>query len=341
MQQKDYNGNPTMSWVHRDSLGLQEDGKAYDPFGSLIYNVQPPTGGPPPNMPFYGATYAGVSWSSFTNANNFSTGCMMDGVRADCNRVRNAIANGEVELGKTVISTTGTAADFFNAGFGGLLLPSVTSNTRWRSDPTKSPTVPPTLTPNRGGEPLPDDPSSGDNEGGTGHWETSFEVDFFLGAVFGGDPQKTSDPSSILKKFLAQNPDCAGKVQQAGDKLGLGSYLNTPFKITDTLPVYDQAGVIPNQADPRSSTPSVFFGELHPYWNAVTFTRREGSEIVRSGTYLGEGYHYSYLPIDGPPYFRRANNSDRVKGAILFDESLHNYFAEDHPESRQIAGGRH
>ncbi len=96
--------------------------------------------------------------------------------------------------------------------------------------------------------------------------------------------------------------------------------------------------MIPNQGDARSSTPSVFFGELHPFWNAVTFTSREGGQIVRGGTYLGEGYHYSYLPMDGPPYFRRVNNSDRVKGAILFDESLHNFFAEDHPELVRLLG---
>jgi YD repeat-containing protein len=75
MQQKDYQGNPTMSWVHRDASGLQETGKAYDPFGNLIPNVQPPVVGPPPYMPFYGATYGGASWNSFTNANNFSGGC--------------------------------------------------------------------------------------------------------------------------------------------------------------------------------------------------------------------------------------------------------------------------
>ena len=80
-------GNPTISWMHRDALGLQEDGKAYDPFGSLIYNVQPPSSGPPPSMPFYGPGYSGASWSTFTNANNFSSGCMLDGAPANCSSV--------------------------------------------------------------------------------------------------------------------------------------------------------------------------------------------------------------------------------------------------------------
>jgi len=49
LQQKDYSGNPTMAWMHRDALRVQEDSKAYDPLGNLIYNVQPPTSGPAPN----------------------------------------------------------------------------------------------------------------------------------------------------------------------------------------------------------------------------------------------------------------------------------------------------
>ena len=119
MQTKDFNGNPGVGGVLRDVTGLQEDGKAVDPLGALIQNVQPPTGGPPPNMPFYGGTYGGVSWNQFTNANNFSTGCTVDGVRTSC---RNAL--GQVGVGNafvTSLSTTGTLAEFFNAGFGGLI----------------------------------------------------------------------------------------------------------------------------------------------------------------------------------------------------------------------------
>ncbi|HEU4767655.1 MAG TPA: hypothetical protein VFS77_09780 [Pyrinomonadaceae bacterium] len=48
-----------------DVTGLQEEGKAIDPFGARMQNVQPPSGGgPPANMPFYGAIYRGVSWNS-------------------------------------------------------------------------------------------------------------------------------------------------------------------------------------------------------------------------------------------------------------------------------------
>src|SRR5437870_4899930 len=74
MQQPSF-GSQYISWAHRDALGLQENGQAYDPFGNLIYNVQPPNSGPPPYHPFYGATYGGASWNSFTNANNLSSGC--------------------------------------------------------------------------------------------------------------------------------------------------------------------------------------------------------------------------------------------------------------------------
>ncbi len=87
MQTKDSNGNPSLGGVWRDATGLQEDGKAVDPFGARIHNVQPPQSPPPPNMPFYGATYGGVSWNSFTNANNFSSGCFsaQNNNRESCN----------------------------------------------------------------------------------------------------------------------------------------------------------------------------------------------------------------------------------------------------------------
>jgi hypothetical protein len=75
IQVRDSNGNLLSGPVIRDASGLQEGGKAVDPFGARIQNVQPPIVGPPQNMPFYGATYGGVTWNSFTNANNFSSGC--------------------------------------------------------------------------------------------------------------------------------------------------------------------------------------------------------------------------------------------------------------------------
>ena len=111
MQTKDGNGNPTVDEVRRDVTGLQEDGKAVDPFGAVIQNVQPPTGGAPPNMPFYGATYGGVSWNSFTNANNFSTGCTLDGVRTSCRSALDAVTRG---MATAVIHSPGTAGTVFN-----------------------------------------------------------------------------------------------------------------------------------------------------------------------------------------------------------------------------------
>jgi YD repeat-containing protein len=119
MQTKDVNGNPTVGGVWRDVTGLQEDGKAVDPFGALIQNVQPPTGGPPPNMPFYGGTYGGVSWNQFTNANNYSSGCTLDGVRTTCQNALGQVGRGNAFV--TSLSTTGTLAEFFNAGLGGLI----------------------------------------------------------------------------------------------------------------------------------------------------------------------------------------------------------------------------
>ncbi|MCM3872157.1 MAG: hypothetical protein ND895_15850, partial [Pyrinomonadaceae bacterium] len=83
MQNENPGFTPFMSWVQRDALGVQErqsnaadNVKAYDPFGGLIPNTQPPLGGgPPPYVPFYGATYGGVTLSAFITANNLSSGC--------------------------------------------------------------------------------------------------------------------------------------------------------------------------------------------------------------------------------------------------------------------------
>ena len=65
--------------MSRDPLGIQQDNNGFlyaiDPLGSLVANTQPPSGGPPPYIPVYGATYGGVTWNLFINANNFSGGC--------------------------------------------------------------------------------------------------------------------------------------------------------------------------------------------------------------------------------------------------------------------------
>src|SRR5207237_2744786 len=75
LQQKDYQSNPTIMGLNRDPLGIQEEGKAYDPFGNLIANVQPPVVGPPPYFSFSGPGYSTAGWYEFINANNFSGGC--------------------------------------------------------------------------------------------------------------------------------------------------------------------------------------------------------------------------------------------------------------------------
>ena len=91
MPDQPYSSPPSyMRWVTRDPLGIQESNNgyvsAYDPFGNLISNVQPPLGGTPPYIPFYGASYGGLSANSFTNANNLAAGCNIGGAPIDCNR---------------------------------------------------------------------------------------------------------------------------------------------------------------------------------------------------------------------------------------------------------------
>jgi len=108
-----------MSWVHRDPLGVQESSNgylsAYDPLGNLVANVQPPLSGPPPYMPVYGATYGGLSWNSFTNANNFSQGCIVDGVPGSCRDLDWKIKNGLID------SLTISSPGLFNPGALGLI----------------------------------------------------------------------------------------------------------------------------------------------------------------------------------------------------------------------------
>jgi hypothetical protein len=87
MQSTDSNSNPTINWVHRDPLGIQEGAaSAYDPLGNLVANEQPPQSGPPPNTPIYGPWYSGSGAASYDNANNFSSGCVAaSGNPSDCN----------------------------------------------------------------------------------------------------------------------------------------------------------------------------------------------------------------------------------------------------------------
>ena len=97
MQMQDQPGSSQASYlsgVYRDPLGIQENNLyAIDPFGALVANTQPQVGGPPSYIPVFGASYSGVTGSSFTNANNFSSGCLLDGRPADCNTVRFELQN--------------------------------------------------------------------------------------------------------------------------------------------------------------------------------------------------------------------------------------------------------
>jgi hypothetical protein len=151
-------------------------------------------------------------------------------------------------------------------------------------------------------------------------------------------PQKTSDPRTLFDKFIALNPDCAKKVQEAGNKLGFGDYLKTPWQITDTLPIYDKPGVIPGQIVPKLSTPRNYF-DAHPGWAATTLFDLKGN---RAGSFLGELYHvyYTWNPDTGPsaPVFLAHPRGDASKQRTLFDESLHNYFHMSHAELADTLG---
>jgi YD repeat-containing protein len=121
LQNQNPGGTPAVGYVHQDALGLQEGGGssgfAYDPFGSRVNNVQPPVGqGPPPYVPFYGATWGGLSWSNFINANNLSAGCQWNGRAALCSDVRRNLENGLGELGGSFDPWTETSGPVFPGG---------------------------------------------------------------------------------------------------------------------------------------------------------------------------------------------------------------------------------
>ncbi len=104
LQDQPYSNPPSyMLWMSRDALGIQENKNGFlyaiDPFGTLVANTQPPSGGPPPYIPMYGATYGGVTWNSFINANNFAGGCLLDGRPADCNTLKQRFNDGFVDFG--------------------------------------------------------------------------------------------------------------------------------------------------------------------------------------------------------------------------------------------------
>ena len=83
-----------LSWIYHDASGLQEGGRARDPFGSLVQNVQPPVGFPPGYTPTYGPPYGYETARGFINSSNFSAGCSLDGMPAPCERVVHYLVNG-------------------------------------------------------------------------------------------------------------------------------------------------------------------------------------------------------------------------------------------------------
>ncbi|HEY6806783.1 MAG TPA: DUF4214 domain-containing protein [Pyrinomonadaceae bacterium] len=84
LQDKDWQGNPTVGFINRDILGMQEGSSAYDPVGNLIYNVDPPNS--QQLVPWYGPTYGSAIWSSM-NANNLAVGCVWDGIPTQCRNI--------------------------------------------------------------------------------------------------------------------------------------------------------------------------------------------------------------------------------------------------------------
>jgi hypothetical protein len=96
-------------WTHRDSLGVTETGSTsfggYDPLGNFASRAAPPPTGQPAPQPtggYYGQPYLGAG-SSFTNANNYSGGCILDGVPTNCNSVLAAV-NSEMARVRTISS---------------------------------------------------------------------------------------------------------------------------------------------------------------------------------------------------------------------------------------------
>jgi YD repeat-containing protein len=115
------NGQQTMDWSQRNPLGVTEvdaggNLSAYDPLGNYVplkrFSLTPPS----PMVGLSGPSYSNAG-AAFGNANNYSTGCTLDGAPTDCNTVLRAINSGQA--GGT-ISTTGTMASLFTADLGGL-----------------------------------------------------------------------------------------------------------------------------------------------------------------------------------------------------------------------------
>jgi len=282
LQQKDNQGNPTMYWVHRDALGVQENGAAYDPFGALISNVQPPVFTPPPNQPFYGPSYSGSGSSSFTNANNFSVGCQMDGIAASCATVLRAIDHGWP--GTVIISTTGGMAELANLGIFVSVSPAQPSNSG-----------PPTLKPST----MKENPERNRNPYGIGDDEgLQYVINIsFSSDLLDGDPQNSDFvPLPNLRKgidALARLGDCGQYIQSLINKVAEGT--GNPFVsdyITDLFDtISSQGGVAFRQADPaRSETGGTVSGMIKGGDATIIITPQpsgEGSATARTLTPYG------------------------------------------------------
>ncbi|HXS00122.1 MAG TPA: fibronectin type III domain-containing protein [Pyrinomonadaceae bacterium] len=133
LQTKDSQGNPAVSGMPRDVTGLQEGSYAVDPFGARVFNVQPPNSNQQmANQHVFGPPYSGSGWSTFTDANNFSTGCTLDGVRTNCANALAQVSHGNAFV--TGLSTTGTLAEFYNMGLGGLIAATQSGYTGYKDD---------------------------------------------------------------------------------------------------------------------------------------------------------------------------------------------------------------
>lgn len=102
-------GQPAVSFTHLDPTGTSEPDAAYDPLGNRVVPQNPPTTQSPPftAAPMYGPAWFG-SGSSFSNANNYATGCLLDGRPTDCNRLMNTLQNrGAQSNGRQVSAPAG------------------------------------------------------------------------------------------------------------------------------------------------------------------------------------------------------------------------------------------
>jgi YD repeat-containing protein len=88
-----FNNQPVVGFTHKDPTGTSLPGAAIDPLGNHVTVQNPQPGQQQPPMGMYGPSYFGAS-SSFGNANNYSTGCRLDGAPASCSSVQQAINSG-------------------------------------------------------------------------------------------------------------------------------------------------------------------------------------------------------------------------------------------------------